>query len=514
MQEYRLNAMRGSGAEADRADPLVEAFTQAALAEDLRRQRKFDRARKICETLLARYPDYYAAQFTLGLIFIDRQQYPLALDALVRAVMLNPQSWQALNALGAVYMKLGAHEMAAQTLEQAARLKPDEPTILIALGEVCRDDLEFEQARDAFHRAYTLDNSLTVAGVGLSQSCAALGQYAEAAAVVEDLVKRGMGTMSVLGELMELPRDVVSIDVEAALDRASMFAGDDKSTFERIAPFVRAAVLGRGGRHREAWEQLVQGNRMEYAARQHETAALARMEQENLAQLKPRRIAVAGDDGGPTSLFVLGASRSGKTTLESLIATLDGVKPGYEGAIVENAVRRTFQTAGLPPAARFEMLPPALDQQCRAFYREELLRRAGAARVVTNTRPSQVHDVARIASAFPDVRFLFVKRDIEDTAFRIFSRLYLAGNAYAYDLRAVRNHVVWYHEMIDTLAGKLPGVARVIAYEDMVADPAAALAQAAELCGLAAPSGPLPRIGDDRGCSEPYRQFMTMALGL
>ena len=57
----------------------------------------------------------------------------------------------------------------------------------------------------------------------------------------------------------------------------------------------------------------------------------------------------------------------------------------------------------------------------------------------------------------------------------------------------------------------IPHIVRVINYEDMVTDPAAALRTAAELCGLPAPQGVLPAVGDDRDCAEPYRQFMQAA---
>jgi hypothetical protein len=49
-------------------------------------------------------------------------------------------------------------------------------------------------------------------------------------------------------------------------------------------------------------------------------------------------------------------------------------------------------------------------------------------------------------------------------------------------------------------------------YEDMVADPAAALHMAAELCGLDTPAAPVLAVGDDRGCAGPYRQLLAAEL--
>jgi hypothetical protein len=89
---------------------------------------------------------------------------------------------------------------------------------------------------------------------------------------------------------------------------------------------------------------------------------------------------------------------------------------------------------------------------------------------------------------------------------------YQNANPYAYDLKSTRDHILWYHQMIDVLAEKLPDITRVIHYEDMVADPSGALRVAADLCGLPMTHAPLPMIGDDRGCAEPYRQFMAAAL--
>jgi Sulfotransferase family len=109
-------------------------------------------------------------------------------------------------------------------------------------------------------------------------------------------------------------------------------------------------------------------------------------------------------------------------------------------------------------------------------------------------------------------RFVFLKRDVEDNMLRIYMRKYRSGNPYAYNLKATRDHILWYHQMMDLMAEKFPDIVRVIGYDEMVADPAAALRTAAELCGLPMPTGPLPTIGGDRGCAAPYRDFMNAEL--
>ena len=114
-------------------------------------------------------------------------------------------------------------------------------------------------------------------------------------------------------------------------------------------------------------------------------------------------------------------------------------------------------------------------------------------------------------AAWPNVRFIFVKRNLEDNVLRIYMRKYKSGNYYAYGLTSIRDHIDWYHQMIDVLAEKLPDIVRVIHYEEMVADPATAVGIAADLCGLEMAGRPLPSLGDDRGCAEPYRELMAAA---
>jgi hypothetical protein len=171
-----------------------------------------------------------------------------------------------------------------------------------------------------------------------------------------------------------------------------------------------------------------------------------------------------------------------------------------------------LREATLPTSTWFEELPPTLYSRCCDLYIRELAERAGSARVFTTTNPGLIHDADLVATALPNVRFLFVKRNLEDNLLRIYQRRYKAANFYSYDLRAARDHILWYHEMMDRLTERFPKLVRVISYEDMVADPAAAVRVAAELCGLPVCKGAFPPVGHDCGCAAPYWRFMSAEL--
>ena len=195
--------------------------------------------------------------------------------------------------------------------------------------------------------------------------------------------------------------------------------------------------------------------------------------------------------------------------MERLVGLLDGVKRGYENPCVDNAISRTYQSAGLLTSFTLAHLPPQFYPQVRENYVKEMLRRSGSARVFTNTHPGYINECARLAATMPNVRLIFVKRNVDDLVLRIFMRHFRRGNAYAYSLKAAREHVEWFHNMMDLIAKKLPSITRVVHYEDIVAEPDRAVAIAAELCGLPPPRISVSSVGDDRGCSEPYRELMA-----
>ncbi len=481
-------------------------------AERLRQQGKLDRAEAICYPLARRYPGYVAAMHTLGLVYLDKGNFERALDWLVRASMLEPTDWKMLTALSLTYLRLGANEAAAQALEKALAIKPKDASILASLGEIYRDERDYEAAQEAYREAWTLDPDLEIAAIGLALSLSARGQSTEAADVLSKAYAFGHRSLNLLQVMTTLPPKTVNIDVLSALDQLTIDRSPANADVKNNFLFARAAALDRAGRHKEAWQTLVTANRPLAVQYQSELKVNVARRERTLERIlnKPSK-AIQADCGCdyPISLFILGPSRSGKTSLERLVCSAwEGTKAGCELPIVEKAVRRTFQAAAVPTSTFLEDLPPELLPSFRELYLRALARRAGSARVFTNTLPGRIHDAGLIAMAIPNVRFLLVKRSLDDVVWRIYLTKYLSGNSYAYDLKAIRDYLSWYNAIIDRTAEKLPEIARVVSYETMIDDPAGVLRGVAELCGLAAKEGPVPAVGDDRGCAAPYKEFM------
>jgi tetratricopeptide (TPR) repeat protein len=516
MTEYRVgDGLSGSERAVKSASSLQESFVRLQQAEQLRQRGRFDDAQSLCESLLQHHPDYAGALHTLGLIAGDREDHQQALNYLVRASMLNPRNWMTLTALSGVYLRLGAIEMAKQTIIQALLIEPKQAAVFLLQGDIFREDREYELARDAYRQALAIDPSLVAAAIGLGWCLADLGEYRQAAEIFESLTQRSIPLVEPLRALASFPAAAVRIDLLRQLDKVHRQRDESISQFERAIAFIRATGLVRAGRHALAWEQAVQANRSVFAAMQADLQRLDETRRASLAALHghQQRSEFRGGDGRqPISLFILGPSRAGKTTMEKLVSELPGVKRGYENPIVENTVRRTFQVSALPPDSALSSLPAPAYPLCRTLYGEELARRLAGASVFTNTNSGCLFEAPHIASVFENVRFIFMKRNMEDNLLQIFMREYQGGNPYGYDLKAARQHILWHHQMADLMTEKFPEIVRIIHYEDMIANPMICLQTAAELCGLAITGVPLPTVAGDPGCSAPYRQFMIAEL--
>jgi tetratricopeptide (TPR) repeat protein len=490
-------------------NPLKAAREQLEQAEAFRRQGKLDRAENICTRLLRQYPDYFGALHTLGLIYADKKQYSQALGPLLHAVTLNPRSWITLTTLSALCLNLRAGEMAAQILEQARALRPKDPSVLTTLGYVYDQQREYEKASDTFSEALKQQPNFLEASMGLARSHISLGHDQSAVKVVKRLLSQGVISLDLLSTITQLPKDAVDVDLTAEIEKLGNGKTASGENSEETLAFVRAHAIDREGRYEDAYKQFKIANKKFSEKLKEQRSGEREREKFSLQWLEEAKPGTGKSrENRPLSLFILGPSRSGKTTLEKLVSTLDGVKRGYESTGPEYAINRTFQDAGLIKSWSLKHLPPQFYSQFKDNFEDELHRRAGSAKVFTNTHPAYMLNVGELATHIPDARFVFVKRDLMDLTTRIFMQSYKSGNAYAYDINSIHEHVTWYHKMMDAMVEKYPDIVRIVTYEDMVDNPAKVVGEAASLCGLRSPKAGSMQIPDDRGCAGNYIEFM------
>lgn len=492
-------------------DRLVEA-------DRCRLSGNFDRAIAICDDLIASFPDYWAPRHTLGLVYADKQDYQKALDCLVRASIISPDNWKTLSALADVYLNLGSNKLAAKTIANAISAAGANPDLYYMAGEVYRRDHKYELAENAYRKALEIDPTFHSAVMGLALSLAEMGDAKEAAASYEKLIVIDPAFPQALFELANLPPQLSKTDIlrKLASYEADLPAKNDD--FKISFYFAKAAALHSARRYDEAWRLLETANGMMHDKMREELARTVELQRisfeklpvyiksQNGPQLDQRQIAVA-----PFSLFILGPSRCGKSTAEFLLSRVGGICRGYENLIVEDSLNATCAVAGLPVISS-DCLPDRLYANFRDIYLKELALKSGPAKVFVNTNPSVIKDVVFMLKAVPNTRVIFIKRNLHDNVFKIFSKLYGVGNSCAYNLPAIKDYILWYNSCIDIIAENFTASVKIVSYEDVVADPRVLYKAVSDLLPLSLAEVQPPMIGNDCGCSEPYAHLMQPLL--
>ena len=229
---------------------------------------------------------------------------------------------------------------------------------------------------------------------------------------------------------------------------------------------------------------------------------------DSLAKLQP--LSNKNDRAVPRAILLLGPSRSGKTTLESLICQLDGVDRGFEASPFNKALTDTLKQFRLKPTWDLLDLPEDHHELFNKNVEKHLRELGDPDKMLTLTNPGLAMNAAVLASVVPNLRIVFVKRDKHDIALRMFQTHYRSDNAYSFNLKTIKRHIEWYNDMMHAMKSKFPDIVHVVNYEDMVEDPKGTLEFMAEICGLPAPEGEIEPVPDDRGCSEPYKEFFNL----
>jgi tetratricopeptide (TPR) repeat protein len=498
---------------ADFTKTLSDAHKDLMFAEKLRSEGKFDKAISCCSKLLSKFPDYFGALHTLGLIYADIKDFRNSILYLSRAQMVNPQNTMTLIALSGVYSALGSNRMAIQTLKHVFEDGAEDPNALVSLAYIYNQEREYELAYQTYKKALDVEPHFDAANLGFGLAAKQLGRYDEAAEALWRVVRKGSFGLDPIYQLATTRGVAADSNILQFVDKVKLALGSDKKDFEEKVEYIRAEVYLNAGDFNESWKAATRANEIIHKKNLTEIEKNRQIQLDSLRyanDFKPQKTDLSAHGDSETKMvFILGASRSGKTTLEALMANLSDLKRGFENPSADLVIRRTYQDAGLPTSHSFAMLPLPLDKACRNNFMKEIKTRAGGAKIFTNTDPSRIHDALKISNIIPSARFLFVKRNTEDLVARIYMKAYASGNYYSYSIDDILDYVTWYNDMIDVISKKIPELSLVTEYEKIVTDPKKAIFSIADFLSSDLNDKLNLDLHSDVGFGRPFRRYWS-----
>ena len=446
------------------ADPSLRvARYRGFLAQSCNR---FDDAADAYEYVVARAPDDFESWNNLGNARAALAD-PRSVDALQRAVVLDPRAAPTRLNLATALRAAGREKEAVDTLRQAAADFPDDarplhelyvllkeegddPAALVALEQaIARDpanaNLRFKAAveygllnrlddAEAAYRATIADDpSLTDAWLGLAIQYEHTNREEEFPALIAEAEAKGVGNAA-LGFLRALDHRRAKRFEEGLASLSEVPASVEP---ERSA-HLRATLLDRLGRTDAAFHWFAEANRLHAASAGEplkRAAAYRQALDREIAAMTPAWAASWSDADPapvrPDPIFLIGFPRSGTTLLDTILmghprtTVLEEQPPLY---LVDEAIGGFDAIAALDDAA-------IVAARARYFEEVEKIEPLDADTLLIDKSPLFLHEAPLIQRLFPRARFILALRHPCDVVLSCFMSNFKLNDATSSFLR-------------------------------------------------------------------------------
>jgi tetratricopeptide (TPR) repeat protein len=461
-------------------------------------------------------PEHARALHYLGLAAQQMGNSQQAVQLLERAIKADPADARAYNHLGQIQIKLGDKRAAAALFERAVAIDPDHVESLNSLANVTitrdltaaialyrrvlalsprsafaaynlaqalNEDHAFDEAVEFFERTIALDPNHSQARFNLGILLEQRGQFSEAIAQYLAVWRRDRRHVSSLANMLGIrdytPEPDMAAHAEDILrspgvrdeDRIKLHRGLGKH-YERSGDFDRA--FG----HFSSAKTVFRRTRPPFnlgAATKAMDAAKAVFSRDFFAAATPP---VSTSD---RPIFIVGLPRSGTTLTEQILASHAQVFGAGELPDIPRMVKSLRPDY---PHAVQTMDVQALGELADE-YLDEIARLAGAdAMRVTDKMPVNSLHLGLIAKLFPAARVIYCRRDPRDIAVSCFVELFELEHDYTTDFADFAAYFLEHERLMAHWRAVLPIPIHELRYEELIADPQAAIRGLVDHCGL------------------------------
>jgi len=464
--------------------PVIPEKTKIRTLLDLYKNGKYHHVIDLAQRLLSTRPDQPFLWNILGASLIEQGEFAQAAKAFSKSIHNNPQNSDGYNNLGSAFHKMGNLEKAISCFQKAISIKSDHLAALCNLGIALCDQDDLVSSCEFLERAVEIDPSKINLHINLGNTLSKMGKYDSAICAYESalrldpansqalvnlssifLEKNELGDASktlqkallanpgsavIAAYLAALPPEVIPKKV---IDRVA-------HTFDQFARtqlsqdkyhFLHANIL----RHRcdqVGFQRAIKiANELKYQSVKDLEDADHAIRQDCLARLlnwKPSHPKIY--EHHVKTLFILGPSRSGKSSLEKLLAsnldvraTHERINPKFD-LVLHTHLKSTGSKAECDFSSIFEKI----------FFETKQDLNAANIKLVTCTAPAILRHLDTFADTFPNSFFVFMHRDRYELASDIFHTDYAHRNYYAYNVATIDRYLNWYDEVVDVVIKK------------------------------------------------------------
>jgi tetratricopeptide (TPR) repeat protein len=369
------------------------------------------------------------------------------------------------------------------------RTEPDCAPVLHLLGIVTYQAGNLQNSIELVRRAIAANQTNAIYHSNLGELCRQTGNLADARAAFETAIAlkpREAVYYLNLADLMTFAEGDAHLAAMEGLAR-------DIASFPAISQvhlhFALAKAYDDLGRFEEGFRHLARGNTLNRRQIAYDETQMHDTFERIQATFDRRLIdAKAGaGDRSPVPVFVVGMIRSGTTLIEQILASHPSVHGAGELPDFSRLVHQL--RAGPADSIEYPECVPALPgdrlRDLGRDYIDGLRRRAPEALRITDKMPSHFMYLGLIHLALPRARIIHVMRSPLDTCLSCYSKLFVQGQHFTYDLGELGRYYRHYAGLMAHWRGLLPPERLLeINYEAVVGDLETEARKLVRFCGL------------------------------
>jgi tetratricopeptide (TPR) repeat protein len=415
-----------------------------------------------------------------------RQEYQQSIEALERAVKLDPSNASIHLDLGRAYGMRYDYSGAERCLEKAVRVASRKVETLTEAGRRCVEFGSSEMAKRYFERAAEEPGATADVFVMLAEINERYARLEEATQLNERALR--LDASCPPARLVRARLDRLSgrlIEAESCV-RALLNSGSGDPRLRARSWYELGEILDRLGRYDEAMEAFLEAKAIIRPAAVNHAAGLQRIQarvremEETITASALERWATAAESLQPLRRFAIlcGHPRSGTTLLEQVLDTHPDVVTAEETQILHDEAYLPLSRGFPPTASVFEVLESAplsrLRQSRENYFRftELFLGRTLGERLLVDKNPALQVLIPMAARIFPEAKFLIALRDPRDVCLSCFMQP-LSPNPVSSAYLSLEGTVTQYLSVMGfwrTLLPRLRSPFLEVRYEELVND--------------------------------------------
>jgi tetratricopeptide (TPR) repeat protein len=397
------------------------------------------------------------------------------------SINLQPNQEDALGNLASIYTEKNELDAAIDYYQRAISVTPGSPNLIVRMGVVLKKRGDFDAAQRCFEQVLSRNPNNISALLFLGALLKLRQNYVEAVSYLSRLMSVVSDKLYVLKSITNVPVGYLSPslvrEVQESLDRI-VVKDEDRGDWM----FIQAHL----DRHKcdvhKAFDRYCTANEEKLKVIKDDLTRQKHRRETQLKLIRRWAPTSATKAVGVQTLIILGPSRSGKTTLETMLQGSPLVANAFEVwrragrlAQITNMQVSNWKEAEKTGTLLARQKSPEPLKLEEVFYKNENTLIANGTPILTATSPGFINHISNLADLLPGVCFCYLKRDLVEVAAQVFATNYGQKNSYSYDPATLLNYLDWYEEMWAATAGKVRGI--TLKFENILADPQQAIGQ-------------------------------------